>query len=66
LINVYQLYQPWQMRLRHSSAQTLDYYLQAREILEAAFSEGSWPFGYDNYRSLWYTQYDGVAIQNPI
>ncbi len=66
LINVFQLYQPWQAKLRHPLAHSLDYYLQARELLETIFAGGAWPLGYDNYRSLWYTQYSGVAIQNPI
>lgn len=66
LINLMQVYQPHQVALRHQDAHSLDYYLQARQIVEGIFSPTLRPLGYDNYRSPWYSEYAGVKINNPI
>lgn len=66
LINLLQVYLPHHAALRDPAAQHLDYYLQARKIVEDVFASTFRPLGYDNYRSPWYSEYAGISIHNPI
>lgn len=66
LVNLMQVYKPHQVVLRHPDAAVLDYYLNARRIIEDIFSASLRPLGYDNYRSPWYSEYAGMKINNPI
>ena len=60
-LQTYQLYTPEQIRLRDSEADSLDYYLQLRQLAEKVFPNLC-PVTFHNYRGLWYSQYRGKSI----
>jgi hypothetical protein len=63
-----QIFQPhWeeQKGLRPPEATSLEYYLQARRVIEGAFrGTGLKPEPWQNYRSLWYFTYDGKELND--
>lgn len=60
IVQIYQNYVSSHEDYRCSDAQKLDYYLRAREILERIFNEEHFtPESWENYRSLYYTQFKG-------
>ncbi len=63
IINIFQPYSDKIKSLRHSSAWGIDYYLEVRKRLERSlYSSGYKPQVWENYRSLWYTEYSGERI----
>lgn len=63
LAQTYQLYLPEQITLRNTKASSLDYFLQARQLFEESYPN-LLPDGVSNFRSLWYTQYNGKPLPN--
>lgn len=63
LAQTYQLYTPSQITLRHPEASSLDYFLRARKLFEA-FYPNLIPDATANFRSLWYSEYNGIPLPN--
>lgn len=63
IVNTMQEYVPGQSSLRHPSANSLEYYLEARGILEDVFAKrGLKPEVWENYRGLFFTEYSGESL----
>ncbi|MBI5733261.1 hypothetical protein HY967_04940 [Candidatus Jorgensenbacteria bacterium] len=60
-LQTYQLYTPDQIELRDHEADSLDYYLQLRQLAEQVFPNLR-PVTFHNYRGLWYSQYRAKPI----
>jgi hypothetical protein len=59
IINTLQLHKYHQATLRNPEAHHLEYYLNARQILERIFGQTSMrPLVWENYRSLWFLTFD--------
>ncbi len=63
IINTMQEYATGQADLRHPSANKIDYYLNARKILENIFKDKNLkPKVWQNYRGLFFTEYNGEKL----
>jgi len=63
IINTMQEYVPGQADLRHPSANKIDYYLNARKILENIFKDKNLkPEVWKDYRGLFFTKYNGEKL----
>lgn len=66
IINLFQIYNPKQVLLRTSEANKIEYYLEARKILEKMYRDSPLrPESWENYRSLWYFSF-GRETKNDI
>ena len=61
-VQIFQVYTPHQIALRDPNAAKLDYFLRASRIVEQALPDLPPPTPANNFRSLWYTAYRGVAL----
>lgn len=62
IINIFQIHNG-QEGIRYSEAWGIDYYMKAREILEAKFLKTNMrPRPWENYRSLWYLKFGEVVL----
>ncbi|WP_435613484.1 hypothetical protein [Streptomyces sp. bgisy159] len=60
---VFQAHTPLMAGLRVAGAETLDYYLAARQAIEQAMAPtGLRPVGWECYRPLWYFTYAGQEL----
>lgn len=65
VINIFQVQTPGQLSAMDSEAKKLEYYVEARKILEGAFHETELtPRRWENYRPLWYETYNGRKLPN--
>lgn len=65
IINIYQTQTKIQSGIMDPEAKTLEYYLEARKILEKIFENESYaPKRWSNYRPLWYKIYQGKVLEN--
>lgn len=65
-IQVFQGHNDYMRQYRNSSASRLTYYLELRRSVEEAFAKrGVRPKSWENYRPLWYTVFDGAAVEAP-
>jgi hypothetical protein len=63
-INVLQLHKNHSLALRDPSATSIEYYLQARSVIEGMLENTSMrPLVWEDYRSLWYLTYDGRPLE---
>ena len=63
IINTMQEYIPGQADLRDPSAKNIDYYLNARKILENIFKDKNLkPKVWQDYRGLFFTKYGGEKL----
>ncbi len=64
LINLMQSYTPKQSQLRHPDARSLDYYVEAKKIIESIFLQTNLrPELWKNYRSPWITTYGRERLE---
>ncbi|WP_437304752.1 radical SAM protein [Sorangium sp. So ce388] len=65
-VQVYQAHNEYMRRYRDPGAARIDYYLRLREQLERPLAKsGLRPRSWENYRPLWYTQFDGGPVEGP-
>ncbi|MDR2777155.1 MAG: radical SAM protein [Rickettsiales bacterium] len=65
VINVYQLHER-QENLRTEGAHSIEYYLEARKILENIYLDTeARPQPYENYRALWYLKFADEILYGP-
>lgn len=65
VINLMQNFVPEQNDLRHRQAHRIEYYLKARKTFEEIFKAQSFrPIPWENYRGLWYLQFDDEIIDD--
>ncbi len=63
-VNVLQIHKHHSADLIDPSARSLEYYLQARSIIEGVFGETPMrPLVWEDYRSLWYLTFNGAALE---
>ena len=66
VINLFQIYSPEQVLLRNNEANSIEYYLGARRILEEIYKTSALrPESWENYRPLWYLSF-GKETKNDI
>ncbi len=64
IINLFQIYSPEQKYLLHPEVRDIEYYLKARKNIEKIFKKTNLrPRPWENYRSLWYTQFGTEKIR---
>ena len=64
IIQIFQDYSSNQEIYRVNDAKGIDFYLMARKIIEEIFKNTDLtPDSWENYRSLFYTQYQGKSYQ---
>ena len=62
-VNTLQMHRYHQATLMHPSAHRLEYYMNARQILERLFTETSMrPLVWEDYRSLWFLTFSGEPL----
>lgn len=61
-VQTFQAYNPQQLNLRHQEANSIEYFLKTRKIVEQAFPNLR-PIAGNNYRSLWFTSYAGHHLK---
>jgi hypothetical protein len=65
IINIYQVQTQGQVNLIHADAKELEYYLQARKIIESIFKDTKMRLRFwENYRPLWYDVFGEEKIVN--
>lgn len=63
VVNIFQIQTNLQAQALHSDARTLEYYIQARLIMEEAFKDSDMrPRRWENYRPLWYREFAGEYL----
>jgi hypothetical protein len=62
-IQIFQVYAPDQIKLRHPDAARVEYFLKTRQIVEQAYPDLR-PIAANNFRSLWYTKYGQSLLPN--
>lgn len=63
IVNIYQTQHPSQRKIMTPEANSLDYYLAARQIFESIFRQRELkPHNWENYRSLWYHYFGNEYI----
>lgn len=62
-IQIFQVYTPDQIKLRHPDAARVEYFLKNRQIAEQAYPDLR-PIAANNFRSLWYTKYGQYLLPN--
>jgi len=66
VVNLFQIYSPEQVLLRNGEANRIEYYLEARRILEKMYETSTLrPESWENYRPLWYLSF-GKEKKNDI
>ena len=64
VVNIFQIQTNLQAQALHEDAKTLDYYIQARLIIEEVFKDSTMrPRRWENYRPLWYREFDNKALE---
>lgn len=63
IINIYQVQTGGQLSVMEPDARKLEYYLQARQVIEVCF-RGSvlFPVRWENFRPLWYETFAGINL----
>ena len=65
VINIFQVYDISQNKIRHPEATEIEYFLSARKFVEKLFEERELrPRLWENYRGLWYTSFSSEVIKN--
>ena len=65
-IQVFQAHNQYMRTARDPAAEQLGYFLQVRQAVEPAFAErGLAPKSWENYRPLWYSQFDQGPVDGP-
>jgi hypothetical protein len=63
IINTLQMHKYHKSTLMHPEAHRLEYYLEARRLLERLFANTSMrPFVWEDYRSLWFLTFNGEPL----
>lgn len=63
VVNVFQIQTNLQAQALHNDARTLEYYIQARLIMERAFKDSDMrPRRWENYRPLWYREFGDECL----
>ena len=63
VVNIFQIQTNLQAQALHEDAKTLEYYIQARLIMERVFKDSILrPRRWENYRPLWYREFDNKAL----
>jgi hypothetical protein len=65
-IQIFQAHNDYMRRTRTPEAESVDFYLNLRNTIEADFSTRSLaPLSWENYRPLWYSTFAGKPVQGP-
>lgn len=65
IVNIFQVQTAGQMKIMDKAAKKLDYYLQARCVIEDVMSDTKLrPKRWENYRPLWYKSFNEEMLEN--
>nr|WP_145491754.1 MULTISPECIES: hypothetical protein [Streptomyces] len=65
-IQVYQAHNDYMRNARHRDAESLDYYMNLRKVVEQAYAPtGLAPRSWENYRPLWYSTFAEQPVVGP-